>query len=135
MTTATDLSNIRARDLMCGEIHWTTPDEPLMQAARRMHSSGIRALLVRPGNVRTLPGILTCKDIVGLYGTQDPAVLEHLTVSDVATSPAVCIPAQATVRECIATMRMVGVRRMPVLENNEIVGVLSTTDLFQHLIE
>lgn len=135
MTTTVDLHSIRARDAMRTEIHWTSPDEPLIKAARRMQKAGIRALLVRKSeDDEALPGIVTSKDIVNLLSSQDVAVLDHVLVADVATSPAVCVPSHANLAECITLMRMVGVRRMPVLEGREIIGVLSTSDIFERIV-
>lgn len=135
MTTTVDLRSITAREAMRTELHWTSPDEPLIRAARRMHKEGIRALLVRKNaDDDTLPGIVTSKDIVNLLTSQDPAVLDHILVGDVATRPAVCIPAHANLTECITLMRMIGVRRMPVLEGRVIIGVLSTSDIFASII-
>lgn len=135
MTVTVDLRSIQAREAMRTEIHWTSPSEPLIRAARRMHKARIRALLVRKDDGdQALPGIVTSKDIVNLMVSQDPAVLEQVLVADVATSPAVCVPAHANLAECISLMRMVGVRRVPVLEGREVVGVLSTSDIFERLL-
>ena len=135
MTTTVDLHSILARDAMRTEIHWVSPEEPLIHAARRMQKAGIRALLVRKSeDDDALPGIVTSKDIVNLLSSQDPAVLDHVLVADVATQPAVCIPSHANLAECITLMRMIGVRRMPVLEGRDIIGVLSTSDIFERIV-
>lgn len=135
MTTTVDLHAVCARDAMRNEIHWAAPDEPLIEAARRMRTMGVRALLVRSTLAGgALPGILTSKDIVTLLGTQDPGVLEHVRVADVATTPAICVPAHANLVECINLMRMVGVRRMPVLDGRAVIGVLSSSDIFERML-
>jgi len=134
MTTTLDLQTLSARDCMRSEIHWTTPDELLLDAARRMHACGVRALLVRRTGARDpLPGIVTSKDVVNLLGSHAAAVLAQVQVGDVSTGPAVCVPAHASLAECIHLMRLVGVRRMPVLDGIEVVGVLSTSDIFERV--
>jgi CBS domain-containing protein len=125
-----DLHALRARDLMNRNVQWTTAHENLRAAGQRMATHGIRALLVAGHEPNDLPGIVTSKDIVNLLGSQDPAVLDQLQVSDVMTRPAICVPAQTNVRDCINLMRMSGIRRMPVLEGTEVIGVLSTSDVF-----
>jgi CBS domain-containing protein len=126
----TDLHRLRARDVMNKNVQWTTAHENLRAAAERMATHGIRALLVAGEDPSDLPGIVTSKDIVNLLGTHDVAVLESLRVGDVMTRPAICVPAQTNLRDCINLMRGSGVRRVPVLDGTTVLGVLSTSDVF-----
>ncbi|MBL9077718.1 MAG: CBS domain-containing protein [Planctomycetes bacterium] len=126
-----DLHRLRAKDVMSKAPQWATAHENLLTAARRMVQHGIRALLVAGADPTDLPGIVTSKDIVNLLGTQDPAVLSELRVADVMTRPAICVPATTNLLDCINLMRMAGVRRMPVVDGTAVVGLLSTSDIFQ----
>jgi CBS domain-containing protein len=126
-----DLHRLRAKDVMNTSVQWATANENLRVAGRRMAQHGIRALLVSGAEASDLPGILTSKDIVNLLGAQDPAVLDELQVADVMTRPAICVPAQTNLVDCINLMRMSGVRRMPVLDGTQVIGLLSTSDIFQ----
>ncbi len=130
-----DLHRLRARDVMNKTVQWTTATENLRAAAERMAAHGIRALLVAGDEPSDLPGIVTSKDIVNLLGSQDPAVLDHLRVGDVMTRPAICVPAQTNLRDCINLMRSCGVRRMPVLDGTAVLGVLSTSDVFKRALQ
>jgi len=129
-----DLHRLRAKDVMSKTVQWATAHENLRVAARRMAEHGIRALLVSGAEPSDLPGILTSKDIVNLFGAQAPAVLDELQVADVMTRPAICVPSQTNLVDCINLMRMSGIRRMPVLEGTSVVGLLSSSDIFQSLI-
>jgi CBS domain-containing protein len=129
-----DLHRLRAKDVMNPSVQWATAHENLRIAARRMAQHGIRALLVAGAEPSDLPGILTSKDIVNLLGAQEPAVLDELQVADVMTRPAICVPAQTNVRDCVNLMRMSGVRRMPVLDGTTVIGLLSTSDIFQRTL-
>jgi len=130
----TDLCQTRARQVMNPDVQWAEATENLRCAGERMARFGIRALLVAGSEASDLPGILTSKDIVNLLGAQSPAVLDQLQVGDVMTRPAICVPAESNVRDCINLMRMSGIRRMPVLDGTEVVGVLSTSDVFAHAL-
>jgi CBS domain-containing protein len=125
-----DLRKLRAKDVMNKKVSWATPDESLRAAAQRMHEQHIRALLVAGDEPNDLPGIVTSKDVVNLLGTQDVSVLEDVRVKDVMTRPAVCAPSQASVLDCLNLMRMTGVRRVPVLDGTNVIGILSTSDVF-----
>jgi CBS domain-containing protein len=125
-----ELDRLRAEDAMSREMQWADAGESLRAAAERMQQHRIRALLVRGRKPDDLPGIFTSKDVVNLLGSQDTAVLSQLTVGDVMTRPAICVPRQANLRDCINLMRMSGVRRVPVLDGATVVGILSTSDVF-----
>ena len=125
-----DLHKLRAREIMNPSVQWTTAHENLRTAALRMQQHRIRALHVAGEDPTDLPGIISSKDIVNLLGTQDPAVLAQLCVGDVMTRPAICVPAQTNIRDCINLMRMSGVRRMPVVDGTTVIGVLSASDVF-----
>jgi CBS domain-containing protein len=129
-----ELRDLKARDVMSSEVQWTEQSENLLDAGRRMAEHGLRSLLVRGEHEADLPGIVTSKDIVNLLGTHDPALLGELRVGDVMTRPAICVPAQTNLRDCINLMRMSSVRRLPVLEGTRVVGVLSSTDVFRRAL-
>lgn len=129
-----ELRDLKARDVMSSEVQWTDQTENLLEAGRRMAEHGLRSLLVRGEHDADLPGIVTSKDIVDLLGTHDPALLAELRVGDVMTRPAICVPAQTNLRDCINLMRMSSVRRLPVLDGTRVVGVLSSTDVFRRAL-
>lgn len=129
-----ELQTLRARDAMNVEVQWTAAHENLRTAGERMAQHRVRALLVRGDDPSDLPGIVTSKDIVNLLGSQDAAVLDQLRVGDVMTRPAICVPAQTNLRDCINLMRMSGIRRMPVLDGTTVIGVLSTSDVFARVL-
>jgi isocitrate dehydrogenase len=124
-----DLKKLRAADAMQTGLHWAEPGDSLRAAGRRMIEGRVRCLLVR-GQPGDLPGILTSKDIVNLLGSQPVDALDDLVVADVMTRPAICVPAEVNLHDCLNLMRMAGVRRLPVLEQGNVVGILSNTDVF-----
>lgn len=130
-----DLHEIRAAEAMSKTVHWTTPNENLRAAGKRMASQGVRALLVAGESPTDLPGVVTSKDIVNVLGTQASAVLDQLQVRDVMTRPAICIPHQANLQDCVNLMRMAGVRRMPVLDGTQVIGILSMSDVFARMMQ
>ena len=74
-------------------------------------------------------GVVTCKDVVQLLGEVDVDTLRQLTVAEVMSCPAITVPVDLCISDCIRLMRMAGVRTVPVIEGAEPVGVLSFTDV------
>jgi CBS domain-containing protein len=51
------------------------------------------------------------------------------------TKPAITVNLGMSIYNCQLLMRMVGVRRLPVIDGNQLVGILSNTDIFGKLLE
>ncbi len=98
-------------------------------AASRMSELHIQCLIVSPNDARKSIGIITCKDIVQLLGDEPPDVLDEIRVKDAMTSPAITLQEHMSVTDCILLMRMSGVRSVPVLRAQELIGLLSFTDI------
>lgn len=128
-----EFSMLTAADLMKAEVQWIARGEPLQAAASRMEATGLRCLLISNEPDR-LPGILTSKDIVNLVADDGLQTLDSLNVGDLMASPAICIPKQAGIIDCIQTMRIAGVRRLPVLDGITVIGMLSSTDVFEAIV-
>lgn len=134
MKAICDIRQLRAGEIMNHSLQWAAAEESLRTAGQRMAEHGIRALLVPGREATDLPGIITSKDIVNLLCTQDTAVLDQLKVGDVMTRPAICVPRQTNLHDCLNLMRMSGVRRLPVLDGTKVVGLLSASDVFRHIL-
>ena len=94
-------------------------DLPVLTAA--LGDPSLRIVATRVGSPASL-GIVVVNERA--------AVLDHTTVGDVMTRPAICVPKQTNLIDCINLMRSAGVRRVPVLDGTTVIGVLSTSDVF-----
>lgn len=122
------------RDFMTAPASLTTPETSLLDAGRKMHSTGHSCLLVDLGDPGLGVGIVTHKDIVLLIGIDTSDVTETLRnacVGDVMTAPTVTVPPDYKLSACLDLMRMLGVRRAPVIENGQVLGVITLTDFFR----
>ncbi len=124
-----DLYTINAKDLMSADLIGISPEATLQQAAEMMSDEHIHCLIVTVDEPGRGLGIITAKDIIQLLGEVDPRMLEEIQVSDVTSRPAVSVPHDLCVRDCINLMLMTGVRRLIVLEQSNPVGLLSHTDV------
>lgn len=96
------------------------------EAARRMRDEDIGDVLVTDG--ATLRGIVTDRDLTTrvLAADRDGS---SVTLGDVVTTGLEAVEPDADVSEVIERMRRAAVRRVPVVENNAPVGILSIGDL------
>ncbi len=130
--------NLRSRtagELMHSEVVTISGAVCLREAIRTMKAKRLQALVVPPQRPGDGIGIITVKDIIGVLEGEDTdaEVLDDLTVSDVMTRPSICTQKGLGIHDCVNMMRMTGVRRLAVLDGEEIVGVLSYTDIFNFI--
>lgn len=107
--------------------------ESLRTALTRMSEHRIHGLLVQPESPSRGLSILTGKDCIRVICDAGVAALDDLRVEDAMTRPAVTVPADLCINDCLRLMRMAGVRTAPVIEHGELVGILTFTDVLNSL--
>ncbi|MET9426978.1 MULTISPECIES: CBS domain-containing protein [unclassified Streptomyces] len=120
-----------AKDIMHPGARWLPHTETLDRAAQMMRDENVGALPIADENER-LCGILTDRDIVvGCVAEgHDPA---RVTAGDMAKGTPRWIDANADVSEVLKMMKDHQIRRLPVIENKRLVGMISEADLARHL--
>lgn len=113
------------------EIHSIGPDARVFDALKLMAEKDVGALVVLEG--AKLVGIISERDYarkVILHGrsSQDIAVREIMTGKVITIHPA------QTVEECMALMTGKRIRHLPVIEGDQLIGVLSIGDLVKEVI-
>jgi CBS domain-containing protein len=100
-------------------------DEKLPNILEKMvlHEIGIVPVTLRDG---TIYGIITEHDIVKYLSS---TVRVGITVSEVMTSPAISIGSNASLGETMQTMIKYGFRRLPVVEDNIVEGIIGAMDI------
>ncbi|TKX77627.1 CBS domain-containing protein [Halorubrum sp. SD626R] len=116
----------RVSDVMSTPLETIGADEPLRDAARRMHDDGISALVVTTGG----GCIVTQSDIVGAVA--EARDVESTTVRDVMTENVETVTPDLMMEEVAAMMTMYGVKHLPVVDD-DYVGMVSSTDVAEHL--
>lgn len=123
MSTAKQIMHLGAECVPAGET--------LDRAAQMMRDKQVGSLpICGPDN--KLTGILTDRDIVVkcIAMGKDPA---KMTAGDLAQGKAIWVDAKASEDDVLKVMETNMIRRVPVIENKKLVGMISEADLAQHL--
>ncbi|WP_330296135.1 CBS domain-containing protein [Streptomyces sp. NBC_00503] len=122
-----------AGEIMHPGAQWIPATETLDRAAQLMARLNVGALPISDVNER-LCGILTDRDIVvGCVAKgHDPSVV---TAGDMAKGTPRWIDAGADVSEVLHEMQGHQIRRLPVIKDKRLVGMISEADLAKHLSE
>ena len=122
-----------AREIMSTDCTCARTGETLADAARKMRDLDVGALPVC-GDDDRLAGMVTDRDIVVkcLAEGGDP---QTATVAELSGGKPATIGADDSVEEGLRTMIEHGVRRLPVIDGHDLVGMLSQADVARNLPE
>jgi CBS domain-containing protein len=113
-------------------IHAIEPDRPVLDAIRIMADNYIGALLVMQGP--QLLGIVTERDYARKVVLQGRSSA-NTPVRDIMSSPVVSVNPSDGVDFCMQQVTQRRFRYLPVVENGNVVGMLSIGDLVKSVIE
>ncbi len=118
------------RDFMTTLIITAEADTPVTDAVRLMAVEDIGSLLVTKADV--LAGMVTLREVIGAQLLSDESY-QTLRLEDIMTTPVVTIGPEADIGQTIALMNQTGKRHIPVIEGNDIIGLVATTDIIRVL--
>jgi CBS domain-containing protein len=118
---------------MTGGTECVGENETLVDAARKMRDLDIGSLPIC-GEDERLKGMLTDRDIVVkcIADGGDPSTVR---AGELAEGKPVTIGADDDVSEALATMKKYQVRRLPVIDGHDLVGMLTQADVARSLPE
>jgi CBS domain-containing protein len=122
-----------ARDIMTGDAECVGENETLQDAARKMRDLDVGSLPIC-GDDNRLKGMLTDRDIVTkcIADGGDP---NSTRAGQFAEGKPVTIGADDSVEEILRTMKEHKVRRLPVIDGQDLVGVVSQGDVARNIDE
>jgi len=115
-----------------GEIYSVAPTASVFDALEEMSKRDVGALIVLDGG-----------EVVGIFSERDYArkiILvgkssRETPVSEIMTSRVVFARPDLTLEECLALMTDKRIRHLPVIQNDELIGVVSIGDLVKGIID
>jgi len=115
----------KVRDVMTPGPIGVDYDQSVGEAARAMRDWGVGAILVVSNG--SLYGLVTDRDLVVRAVAEERGADEP--VGPLSSGNLIGVDADADVHEAMRLMRQHGVRRLPVLEDGQVAGIVSLGDL------
>jgi CBS domain-containing protein len=122
---ARHIMDANVRDVMTPGPIGVDYDQSVGEAARAMRDWGVGAILVVSNG--SLYGLVTDRDLVVRAMAEGRAADEP--VGPLSSANLIGVDADADVHEAMRLMRQHGVRRLPVLEDGQVAGIVSLGDL------
>lgn len=108
------------------QVHVTSPTRTVLDAVKTMQEKKVGALVVmESGNP---VGVFTERDVLNRVVAEEGNPAE-LTVSEVMTTNLVAVCPETTVQQAMAIVTEKRCRHLPVIEGDELLGVVSSGDL------
>lgn len=124
--TVADILDIKGRD-----VHAIGPRETVYEAVVKMNEVRVGALVVMEGG--KLVGVVSERDYtrrVMLLGRNS----RDTPVADIMTAEVITVHPETSLGECLHVVTRHGIRHLPVLQGDEVVGVLSIGDLVSAVV-
>ncbi|MFE4216782.1 CBS domain-containing protein [Streptomyces sp. NPDC056844] len=124
-----------AKDIMHTGAHWIPAHETLDRAAQMMRDHTVGALPVSAnGEQDRMVGIITDRDIVTgcVAEGHDPS---KVTAGELCEGTPRWIESSADVEAVLEEMQSHRIRRLPVVEDKKLIGMISEADLALHLTD
>ncbi len=122
-------SSILVKDIMAKTLISVNPTTTALQIAKMMEQGGIGAVLVKEND--NLVGIITDRDFATKIAANNLPF--DTPVGKIMSSPLITINHNESISTAAEMMTSKKIRKLAVSENGTIVGLLTSTDLVNHL--
>ena len=117
---------MKVRDVMTSSVDWASPDTSVVQVAQLMKKVDVGSIPICKGN--ELVGIITDRDIV-LKVVAVGGNTNNTAVKDVMSTNIVSVTSSQDVHEAAGLMSKYQIRRLPVVEQGKLLGIVAIGDL------
>ncbi len=121
------------RDIMVRDVATIGPMATLRDAMRAMRDRGVKSLVVKKGHPHDAFGIITYTSILKTIVAEEGDI-DLANVYDVANKPVITVNGDMEVKYVARLMVTQSIRRIVVVENNELAGIISMNDIVSAII-
>ena len=122
------MPEISVEDAMTKDVVYTTPDEKIIELAKKMREKDIGSMVICDKN--KLVGLITSEDLIKriIIPNKDPTKMK---ASDVMTKKLITTTPDESLSDAIVTMLDNNIKRLPVVDEGKLVGILTDGDILR----
>ena len=122
-------SGLLVRDVMSKAVKTVRPNSTINEVVRKMNKFEIGSIIVADSEKPV--GIITERDILRRV-LEVTVAAEAMKAKEIMSSPILTIDSQATTEEAATLMNSKSIKKLPVLENGKLVGIVTSTDIVRN---
>jgi len=121
---------MNAKEIMTRKVMMVEDSVTASEAVRKMMEEKISSLIVNRRSDDDAYGIVTRRDVVSKVIALGLNA-EEIKVSDIMTKPLVTVTPNLNIKHVARLMSQTGVRRIPVFDGQQMLGLISNSDIFR----
>jgi CBS domain-containing protein len=118
-----------AVDVMTKHVVGIEYDALVSDAIEKMKQWNVSSLLVKRGGATDTWGFMTQTDVIEKVIARGLDAKE-VQVHEIMTKPVITVPPNCSIQDCAALMTRADIRRVLVFDGQDIVGIVSSSDIF-----
>jgi CBS domain-containing protein len=119
---------VRVRDVMKRHFDMVDGMDTVAQALERMRHVDTKSLIVRKRHEDDELGMVLISDIARQVLAKDRAP-DRVNIYEIMSKPLISVPPEMDIRYCARLFNRFDLSRAPVVEDGEVIGIVSLTDL------
>jgi len=121
------------KDVMISNVVTVSPFAKMREAMSLMKKHKIKSLVVEKQNRHDAYGLITYSDILKTVIAEEGDI-DLLNVYDICAKPVIAVGEDLAIQHVATLMATHRVKRLLVLNNNELVGMVAMNDIMEHLL-
>jgi CBS domain-containing protein len=120
-----------------------TEDQNVQAVCKIMNENSIGSVIIvkgldsnnanRSNNNKEIVGIITERDIVRIIGLLQPSLLP-VPIREFMSKPVITLSPNNSIKDAIQTMQLKNIRTLPVVENQNLQGIITEKDIFKAIM-
>ena len=126
------IESLLVSSIMTKDVKTAGENQIRRAAAEKMDKADIGSIVI-VGNTGIPSGIITKRDIVKIVSSPDASFEQPL--STVMKTPVITGDVMMSLKDALQTMQTKGIRRLPIMENGKMVGIVTDKDIFRAILK
>ena len=136
------IESIPVSSFMTRNVITETDDQNIQAICKIMNENSIGSLIIvkrldsnnpNTSNNKEIIGIITERDIVRIIGLLQPSSLT-VPIREFMSKPVITLSPNNSIKDAIQTMQLKNIRTLPVVENENLQGIITEKDIFKAIM-